>query len=685
MLNELFQKLDGRQWLTIADNRDESGRRVIELAPSGLEGIRPKELVVVTFTTTEGPIDLPSYAKAHIAALKDFCVDGQFSAVSISENSRQIGYSISLAGDALSGDMFVMCRVIKDRTFPVVVIYEIHDRISETEKSLWRRRISALPKESVSDARADPFCVRPISSLPILPNIRSRLDWLANTHPKYAERLRAAIADLPVKLGLQHFGCLMSVLRSLVSINQRLEFFVPECGDELSAAAEFTTQFFRNNDISGIYHFALSVFARILIDDERLDLERIDRGLRISRRLLDSADRAQSGRLEEAALSYLIGANRTAIIAETHDPIERSTLACKAMGTQPLPGARVLARLALKRTAKHRKSGDRLLEELYKTDVISYVLDSMTVGPDSDSIVPAITRDFKTVEKDQHGFTHGSFSMSDIHRALEECPPELTLQGSPDEAAQGTGAGLWTEDRAPLFALRMRAEALSADAQSKLYGIHYERYREVAQEFITIRRKQEPFSALFLRSFRSTRRMWVNNAFQPGNPDVLPYPAEPSKMTLESAVDRGLGLHFDCATFGGMSDPFGVIRIFAPRTTDDSDFWKEDLTRCLGTSHCILLLPDGTPSIRWEIEEICRCGVIHLTTLIMLPESVDRAAGHCWREVIDLLSKAVLELPAYQPAGAFVSLNHDGGFEELPFAALFTGQLATFLRSRIAK
>jgi hypothetical protein len=564
-------------------------------------------------------------------------------------------------------------------------MYEIHGRISETEKSLWMRRIVALPTEPVTDAREDPFCVLPNSSLPVLPNIRSRLDWLANTQPDHAERLRAAIADLPnLKPGHQHFGCLVSILRGLVSINQRMDLFVPECGDELSAAAEYTAQFFRQHDISGIYHFALSVFARILVDDERLELERLDRGLRLSRYLLDTGQQAQSGRLEEAALSYLVGANRMAIIAETHDPIERSRLACKSISTQPFSAARVLARMALKRTAKYRKSDDRLLEELYKTDIITYVLDSMTLDGDSDSILPAITQDFKTTQKNLHGFMQGSFQMSEIRKALEECPPEMRLQGSPDEAAQSTGAGPWTEDSAPIFALRMHAEAIGVDAQSKLYGVHYDRYRELGEEFIAMRRKHEPSLALFLRSFRSTRRMWVKNSFRPGNPDVLPYAAEPLKMTLESALDRGLGLHFDCVTLGGMSDAFGMTRIFAPRgPTDDLDFWKENVTKFLGTAHCVLLLPDSTPSIRWEIEEICRRGMIHFTTFIMLPQSVDQSAGQHWQQVTDLLSDAPLESAAYQPTGAFVSLNRKGGLEELPFAALFTGQLATFLRSRV--
>src|SRR5262249_30171868 len=122
MLNELIENLDGRQWLTILDNSDESGQRMIELAPSGLGGIRPKELVVFTFTATQGHIDLAHYARAHIAALKDVSLDGQFSAVLIAQRSRQVGYSISVAGDALIGDIFLLCRVIQERTCPIVIM-----------------------------------------------------------------------------------------------------------------------------------------------------------------------------------------------------------------------------------------------------------------------------------------------------------------------------------------------------------------------------------------------------------------------------------------------------------------------------------------------------------------------------------------------------------------------------------
>jgi hypothetical protein len=108
--------------------------------------------------------------------------------------------------------------------------------------------------------------------------------------------------------------------------------------------------------------------------------------------------------------------------------------------------------------------------------------------------------------------------------------------------------------------------------------------------------------------------------------------------------------------------------------------WRQSVQFMLDTSVCVLLQPDTTAGVEWEIGEISRRGIINQTIFLMLPLCVDKSARASWRTLSDLLHGTVGDLPDYRPEGAFVFLQSPGdGFGQLPFSALFSGELSRLL------
>jgi hypothetical protein len=57
------------------------------------------------------------------------------------------------------------------------------------------------------------------------------------------------------------------------------------------------------------------------------------------------------------------------------------------------------------------------------------------------------------------------------------------------------------------------------------------------------------------------RRLWLENAFQPDNPEIWPLISEPRLLTVESALARALSVNFDPIAMGGGSDVLGMARM----------------------------------------------------------------------------------------------------------------------------
>jgi hypothetical protein len=89
-----------------------------------------------------------------------------------------------------------------------------------------------------------------------------------------------------------------------------------------------------------------------------------------------------------------------------------------------------------------------------------------------------------------------------------------------------------------------------------------------------------------------------------------------------------LALSSSSAELGG-HDVIGMnrINIHIGSSPVEEDHWKEAVQDLLDVSVCVLLQPDTTAGVDWEISEISRRGMIDRTIFIMLPLSVDGSAA----------------------------------------------------------
>jgi hypothetical protein len=107
--------------------------------------------------------------------------------------------------------------------------------------------------------------------------------------------------------------------------------------------------------------------------------------MRVSRHLFSLQQQIPPARLEEAALSFLQGANRLAVVTGSDDFGERTNWLREWLIESPFSAARVLARIAVKRTAGKATSRNGLLEHLNKSDVMTQVMDNLTFKWGNDS------------------------------------------------------------------------------------------------------------------------------------------------------------------------------------------------------------------------------------------------------------------------------------------------------------
>jgi hypothetical protein len=89
-----------REWLAITDQRD-GDRRLIEVVPAGSSGLRPEEIVFLTFAASKGRMDAKAYGAVYLGQLKAGCVNGDVTALFVKQTSQDAGFTATITGDAM--------------------------------------------------------------------------------------------------------------------------------------------------------------------------------------------------------------------------------------------------------------------------------------------------------------------------------------------------------------------------------------------------------------------------------------------------------------------------------------------------------------------------------------------------------------------------------------------------------
>lgn len=186
---------------------------------------------------------------------------------------------------------------------------------------------------------------------------------------------------------------------------------------------------------------------------------------------------------------------------------------------------------------------------------------------------------------------------------------------------------------------------------------------------------------LYVRPLFANARYAIPNRFT--TPYRMAFHREPPFITVEQALERVFAPPFTNFSIGGPVDSLGMTRLIA-----DEGFWKQLVESCIETVRVIFATPSDTEGVRWELGRIRDKGHLKKTVLIMLPRVDGHESLHpyfeddydgipaAWEAARDLCGTLHIELPEYQPAGAFLLMDGDGGIDRrFDFASFYTSEL----------
>jgi hypothetical protein len=149
-------------------------------------------------------------------------------------------------------------------------------------------------------------------------------------------------------------------------------------------------------------------------------------------------------------------------------------------------------------------------------------------------------------------------------------------------------------------------------------------------------------------------------------------------LSIETALTKGLGVVFLPIALGGLPDPLGMGRKLSVLTPDA---WQVGFAATTKLAAIILVLPDDSDALTWELTQLVERRCLQRVVLLMAPLALDRKAAAIWDHTIRFARPRRWKLPNYDKLGAFIVFSKDGTvLEQHPFAALLDGSLAVRFR-----
>jgi hypothetical protein len=183
-------------------------------------------------------------------------------------------------------------------------------------------------------------------------------------------------------------------------------------------------------------------------------------------------------------------------------------------------------------------------------------------------------------------------------------------------------------------------------------------------------------NVIFLRPLLSTGHLTITNGFRP-DPSWDPPLSSPGsrQITLEAALHRALTRHVVFISLGGRPDGYGAGRLMLLGTGDE-DSWKKLVEAMIGVADVVVLVPNASEGIAWEIDLLIRQQLLPKTVFVMPPGATDLNVPDLWIETATMMADRGIRLPDYDPNGLFFQLGPDGQVTyRWPFETVWMGTL----------
>ena len=681
MTIDILGSYDRRAWGVLQRVPQSDGFGMVELVPSGVQSLRPDEIIVFrTEDKRQATSSLEEDAIAHVAALRAATIDGKLEYCVIAKQPDHILYLVRIIDDMRLGNVFWICRRDLHVDRSLVLTYERHGHVKDDDLLHWSKWGQSLAQKTIFDlAHQDFSTISPAATISAFHNIKK---IILSADPKVSRQfaeIEAYIESIPppIPQTLEYYIGILSVISTLVNVRD-LDDIIPNVGclNDLIIAAQAVGEIFRKIGNQDVLRLCLSMQARFLSfanRDDLFDSEYCGRAMRIARFVCQTCLNDNSSRSEESAHTFAQTSAALAARLGRNDAAEDCEWLYEPLRSRPFSAARVAARIL--DTTFRAPIADRsraYLELLNRADIAITMVDNLDIPPFSDSFVfPTATEDASQL----HDFA-AQLSAEEI---LGRCPLEFQVNVAEQQDA------LWLPNKAPFSLLRMIAHTKASEFQVGVYGMK-EPQRDPSKA--RMRALAQNSSLLFLRSFRSFRRVWLHNQFNDSylRKVELRSAELPRLLTIESALHIGLLRSFVLVAMGGLPDPYGMGRM-----SMEGGHWHMAFSRYLDIHGkerplCILILPDRTEGLSWEVGEISRRQLLGQTAFVMLPSDLDDKAEQIWTAFRTSACSFIPTLPTYSRSGGFVTPTHDlSGCVTHPFNGLWSGHVSEVLRGLVTK
>jgi hypothetical protein len=624
-----FERLLGSSWVLLS-------QEPVEMCPS--DDLPPFPAQMISVNTVPPGLDM----EQALAPLRDMLLplmwSGSIQATDVGRHGTCA--SLEVTGNPLTGDTLFVARPFALPGVTVLLIYETTD-----PRMLGRRDAVVEAIEGLT--------------WPLL-GLSRDAEAAGGAAPGGAlPHLTAALAGSPIEAEFARALCepdlgrrqamLADVAGALFRSPGRVDALQAPAHRELVRMLEGISSSLARTGIEPLQMHVASLLARGLLLHPDAPRGAIERALRLSELLIARTREREPARWEEAMLSHLLGRAAWAVRTASEDYGDLGAIADTLTRNQRA-AKRILTRLVDDTSFVRAQALDEFSPmRLARCDIALALMQRMLPADPVNALSP-----------EEDGGDGGT-------------PPEFS--GPAPEPPGDTRPVSFFDT----YALTLQA---ARREMSRFYAVDLERNREAMMAYLEgIRSEGTPRpSLLFLRGFRSARRIWIENTATARSRYVIPYLEEPVRLSLEAALVKCLG-NFSAIALGGLQDPMGMARLGA---AFDDETWRVGFEVVSQQTDLILVLPDDTDALTWELNRLVDQSRLDKTLLMMTPRALDAKAGRVWCHTVGTFARRGIRLPAFDEAGAFLLLGADGApVERFAFEALTDGRLADRLEERL--
>jgi hypothetical protein len=554
---------------------------------------------------------------------------------------------VEVVGNPLTGPVLFIVRAFRAPLETLVLIYEVRGEERLDERDALLDAIVRLPPPAALDREIAQIRRAPAPSeeLPL-----AALFGALGAHP-IAAKLQSALQQTDV---IHQYVLLATCIADVLCAPDFVETMPAEAFAELVRVLEGISSIFIRAKSDTAAMFAASLLARGLLLHSASNAAALGRALQLSALLIDKARAVNRERWEEALFSNLFARVSLAVRRADEDYGHLTEIA-KALSSDEGVAYRVVTRLVNDDTfirALKEQSFSQL--RLARCDIALAVMQQMELDPS------ALTRG---LQEGRHPIDPAEFL--EIYRSL---PREFAL----------TPTELPSSSQVRFFETFLATYSLAFWELERVYNVDVNGVRASVSEYLSPMDSQRTDRILlFLRGFRSSKRIWMDNRFSYAHEEVIPFAQEPARLSIEAALTKGLSAPFAPIALGGLSDPLGMARI---ASVLDPVAWKDHFNMLCETAAVILVLPDYSDALTWELNQLIDRGYLGRVVLLMTPRSLDPKATDAWVHVAKVFRQRGKDLVPYREDGAFVALSNNGTTSEVhEFSTLLDGSLAATL------